>query len=315
MRILALTWPTEDKEGLMLNRRRDLLCPAIDGITDELLKLGHSVVYVNLAADCCEYEPADLGRPAWISGLPFYRWHDIRNKNFDLVWHAIKDPTPSQALPYVERVMQELDSRIPVFNSATHLQDHTKRKYLPLLAEKTVGVPILDRYSAMETEDGRLDVKKCHAPSNGAYVSLDRQAIRLHAKNSSRHSLDVDGITLKYQDNVGRIEPGLRSFFRVPFAAGRCLPGFRYFCPADILCPKSGNAVKTEPFEIDGTPAGTISAAMKELGVDIAHIEGVNIGPASVQVFDVNPFPSSYGRSLTPMSVQIAKRVTQALDL
>jgi hypothetical protein len=49
---------------------------------------------------------------------------------------------------------------------------------------------------------------------------------------------------------------------------------------------------------------------MKELGVDIAHIEGVPAG-FTVEVFDVNVFPSSHGASLQPMSQKIARRIEQ----
>jgi hypothetical protein len=94
----------------------------------------------------------------------------------------------------------------------------------------------------------------------------------------------------------------------VPYAAGQCLEGFKYWCPENILCPKSGAAVKKEPYKIGEMSAGTISACMKELGVDIAHIEGVEAG-FTCEIFDCNPFPSSAGATLQPMAAKMAKRV------
>ena len=45
LRILALTWPTFDcDKKMMINARGDLVCPAIDGLTNELIKLGAKVV-------------------------------------------------------------------------------------------------------------------------------------------------------------------------------------------------------------------------------------------------------------------------------
>ena len=87
-----------------------------------------------------------------------------------------------------------------------------------------------------------------------------------------------------------------------------------YYCPESVLCPKSGAAVTKEPFSIPDMTAGTISAAMIELGVDIAHVEGIQAG-FTVEIFDVNPFPSSHGASLQPMAAKIAKRIEQVYSI
>lgn len=308
MRILALTWPTFDNEkDLMINQRGDLLCPAIDGLTNELLKLGHQVVYVNLMAEERELSEKEWACLGFISGLPFHKWDDIRNRDFDIVWSAIKDPTPPQCLPHYVRIIEQL-SGIPIINDARKLADHTKTKYIKVLREKNVGAIILDNYE--------FDYHNCHPPSNGCYVSKDLYAIRLSNKNSQRTTLVQDGITLRYQNTAKFVgaKPGLRSFFRVPYAAGQCLEGTMYYCPEDILCPKSGAAVERVPYSIPQMTAGTVSAGMKELGVDIAHIEGVVAG-FTVEIFDVNPFPSSAGATLQPMAEKMAKRIEMVYDL
>jgi len=315
MRILAITWHTFDcEERLMINSRGDLVCPAIDGITNELLKLGHQVVYLNAF-------PKHTDCLAMISGLKYYEWEDIKNRDFDIIWHCVKDPTPKKALPYFEKIMKDIDPKIPVWNDVKHLKDHTKRKYITLMREKNVGAIILkDELKPYMNEEGKLDFqKKCFPLSQGCYVTKDYHAIRISNMNSQRiYGLFTPegGITLKYHNTskYPNAKKGMRSFFRVPYAAGKCLEGMKYYCPENILCPKSGSAVEKVPYSIPDMTAGTISASMNELGVDLAHIEGVEAG-FTVEIFDVNPFPSSHGASLQPMSVQIAKRLDQVYNV
>ena len=54
--------------------------------------------------------------------------------------------------------------------------------------------------------------------------------------------------------------------------------------------------------------------ALRELGIDLAHIEGVEAG-FTVEIFDVNPFPSSHGATLRPMSERIVKRLIQIYNI
>lgn len=316
LRILALTWTTfDDEENLMINDRSDLICPAIDGITNIFLQRGHQVVYVNLFkkhTHCLSH----------ISGLPYHRWEEVKNRNFDIIWHAIKDPTPLGAIPEVEKIMKELPENIPIWNDVKKLKDHTKRHYIQVMREKNVGAIILkDELKPFLNAEGKLDYQnKCFPPSQGCYVTKDYNAIRLSNMNSRRiHPLfsPEGGVTLKYHNTAKNslISPnGHRVFFRVPYAGGKCLEGFKYFCPPSILCPKSGAAVKKEPFYIPDMSGTTIAAAMEELGVDLAHLEGVEAG-FTVEVFDVNPFPSSAGASLTPISEAIVKRLEQVYDI
>ena len=322
MRILALTWPTTSNgKTLMLNKRKDLLCPAVDGIFDELLRIGHSVICVNVAMEIYNYNEQELQCPGFISGLPFFKWKDIKNKKFDIIYHAIQDPSPKEAVEPINNIMKELDNDIPVLNPVSHLKTHTKRKYLTELTKdfggssRRVGTFIYDEYKDFFDDKGKLDASKCFPPSNGAWLSKDKKAIRVYNTNNHKGNLNTDGITLHYRDTSNKEKKGYRSFFRVPYAVGKCLPGYMYHCPIDVLCPKSGSAKKIEHFEIESTPAGTIAAALTKIGVHVAHLEGVKIGTASVELFDVNPFPSSYGSSLTPMSKLIAKRITQVYDI
>jgi hypothetical protein len=318
MRILALTWTTEDHELPMINARGDLWCPAIDGITNELLKLGHQVVYVNLLPMKYELTAEQLKCKAFISGLPYHTWDEIKNKNFDLIWHSIKDPTPPQAIEFVEKVMAELDPKIPILNHINKLKDHNKRKYIPVLNEYGVGVKAFEEYKDWLLPDGMIDTAKCFPPSQAAYVSLDKKAIRCPLTNSQRfgHLFKEDGgITLHYRDNEGDQKEGFRTIFRVPYACGKVLDGFRYICPAEIMCPKTGSAAEVEEFSFKNGSSIKAGLAMDKLGVDLAMLEGLEIKPDRVEIFDINPFPSSEGRTLTPLAAKMAKRIEQVYDL
>jgi hypothetical protein len=157
MRIAALVWPTFDNETeLMINQRGDLLCPAIDGLTNELLKLGHQVLYVNLFQEHRGLTDREKNCIGMISGLSFHKWEYIRNRKFDLIWCAIKDPTPKQCLPYVEKVLAELQAEnpnTPILNDARKLADHTKNKYIKVMRSKNVG-------AILKTEEQVKHLKK-----------------------------------------------------------------------------------------------------------------------------------------------------------
>lgn len=202
---------------------------------------------------------------------------------------------------------------IPVLNNIEQIKTHTKRKYITKLREKGVGAIILDDYDWTDWKN------KTYPPSNNCYVSKDYYAIRLGKQNNNVGGnlfSDEFGITLRYQNTAKRpdAKPGMRSFFRVPYACGKCLEGTMYYCPESVLCPKSGAAVIKEPYSLPEMAAGSVAAAMNELGVDIAHIEGVLAG-FSVEIFDVNPFPTSYGATLYPMSQKIVKRIEQVWNI
>lgn len=314
MKVLCLTFPTfDDEKTLMINARRDLLCPAIDGIVSELLKLGHQVVCVNLATLVHNYSEQELNCPGFISGMKYVGWNEVTNKDFDLIWHAVKDPTPEIVLDKIRVVMQGLSRDIPVINNVESLKDHDKRKYLKVLCERKVGAKIADFIPAQE------DLEKANPTREGAFITKDHKFVRVWLNNSTRGDLFSDkfGITLHFVDTT-KLESsqGFRTMFRVPYAEGKCLKGFKYYCPADILCPKTGAAARLEEYEVPEGSSVQIGLAMKEIGVNLAHIEGFETnGSREVAVFDVNPFPSSSGKTLTPMSVQIAKRLEQVYDL
>jgi len=305
----------------MINQRGDLLCPAIDGLTNELLKLGHQVLYINLFSEYRELTDKEKNCIGMISGLSFHKWEYVRNRKFDLIWCAIKDPTPKQCLPYLEKVLAEVvaeNPNTPILNDARKLADHTKNKYVGVMRSKNVGAILKteEQVKHLRREDGTWDFTKFHPASQGSYVSLDYETILLSDRNSQRTTLNEQYCVLKYHNTskYPNAEPGLRTFFRVPYAAGQCMEGFKYWCPENILCPKSGAAVKKAPYSIAEMSAGTISACMKELGVDIAHIEGVEAG-FTVEIFDVNPFPSSAGETLQPMAAKMARRIDQVYCL
>ena len=316
MRILVLTWPTNQRDELMTNARGDLLCPAIDGLVDQLVTQGHTLVCVNVAADCFDFDPNELALPAWASGMQYVRWSQVQKRDFDLVWHGVKVPTPPPAVDAIGKIMQDLPPEIRVLNPVQRMKDFTKRTYLTVLQEHNVGAEILDSYPGIEDENGRFAPKKCHASCQGTFVALDKRAIRVPMHNKGLGIRNPEGgITLRYYDTAGWHEPGQRTFFRLPFAAGKALEGFRYFCPENIVAPKSGNAKRYEPFSVNYKVGRRLCISMHKLGVDIAHLEGIELKDGTVRIFDVNPFATAIGRTLTPISQRIARHITQVMDL
>lgn len=307
MRVLVLVWPADNQGRLAFDRSQGTVLLAIDRIVQELVRLGHSVTYVNAAVSGEQVRQL----VAKGSRLPLLPWSTVTERRFDGIWHAIRDPTPRAAFDAVANIMRDLSAEIPVWNSVTYLQKHSKAKYLPLLARHGIGVDLLECYPAMEDTNGVLDIGKCWAPQNAAYVSHDKQAVRVYAMNNDRSSLQRFGVTLRYIDNAGLLQPGFRTFFRIPFALGKTLPGSFYYCPEKFLTPKSGSASRVVPFNIPEPSAGKVSMVMHDLGVDIAHLEGLHDAWGRIRLFDINPFPSSSGTSLTPMSVHIARRLSE----
>lgn len=316
MRILVLTWPTNAAERLMTNARRDLLCPAADGIVAALLDDQHELVAVNAAADWLEADQAWLELPCWNSGVRLVRWSAVRNRRFDLVWHCVKVPPPAAAVEAVQQITREVVPPTRVLNPIDRMVGCGKYGYLPLLEEFHLGAQVLVGYPPMEDAAGRVDPGKCFPSCNGALVSLDKRAIRAPTHEGRLGLSDPrGGVTMRYYDTEDLREPGLRTFFRVPFAVGKALPGCLYYCPSSILAPKSGNALRWEPFELIEPVSQKVTAAMHRLGVDLAHLEGTDTRDGGVHLFDINPFPTSTGRTLSSMARAMARRITQTLAL
>ena len=282
MNILMLVWPPIE----FLNHNKTCIHLALDKIVQLLIGSGHKVQYL------CLYNHPDQHVRYCVSGLFNSSLNNIVQP--DIIWHAVPDPAPIEAIKAIHDL--PIDANY-IINNVASIIDHTKHKYLPLLADAGVGAAILSNYVWAGAVPG----------GHGTRVSLDKKAVLCYSQNNWRN-LERHNITLSYRDNSSN---GLRSFFRVPYAFGKCLTGFKYYCDASILYPKSGNAKNVQQYDIPEPYSTTIATVMGKLGVDIAHLEGLHPTPESIEIFDVNTFPSSEGSTLTPMSKEIVKRLVE----
>lgn len=289
MRLLAIVAPYQGTPPrLHLNRRGDVVMIATDRIVDYLLARGHQVVYCMATGEACP-------KPAYCSGLPLYTEHEIKNWDFDLIWHCVKDPTPPEFVEAIQRITAKVGPSRPIINDVAFLRNWTKPFYYPFFGEKELPMPVIQPESTEIVEvPGRMP-----------------QFLRLADRNNDRER--GKPIVVNYIDNIA---DGFRSFFRVPYCAGRVLPGVNYFFPADQYVTKTATAVRSEPFVVHLQVAIKIATALSEHGVGIAHVEGFSKPDGGIRgVFDVNPFPCSDGITFDPMSQRIAERLEHVYNI
>jgi hypothetical protein len=289
MRILAIVAPyAGTPQAIHLNARGDIVMIAPDRIVDYLLERGHQVVYCLVTGEECP-------RLACCSGLPLYTESDIKNWEFDLIWHCVKDPTPSQFVPEIRRITARVPRSVPIINNTEFVQHWTKPYYYAAFAAKEIRVPkILPEGTPVATAPGKPP-----------------RALRVSDRNNDRER--GKELTVEFIDNV---KDGSRSFFRVPYCAGKVLPGTRYIFPADAYVAKTGGAIYREPYRVPLQFAIKVATVLTECGIGIAHIEGFPRHDGGVAaVFDVNPFPLSDGATFDPMSKLIAQRLEHVYSI
>jgi hypothetical protein len=287
--MLAIVAPYCGKPPVFhLNRRGDVVMIAPDRIVDFLLAQGHQVVYCNAVGEVCD-------KPACCSGLPIHTESDIRDWHFDVVWHCVKDPTPPDLIEPIQRLTAKVPAKVPIINDVSFLRHWTKPYYYAGLREKEVPTPVI------------------HPDSTPTKVQPGQRPTFLQLSDRNNDRETGKPVVVEFIDNVS---DDLRTFFRVPYATGRVLPGTRYFVPRDQFIAKTGMAVRREPYVMPLQTAMKVAAALGERGVGVAHLEGFSKPDDAVRaIFDVNPFPCSDGVTFDPMSMLIAQRFVHVYNL
>jgi uncharacterized protein YkvS len=282
MRILNLVWPYQGT-NLHTNHSGMYVMLAPDQISSCLAKLGHQVVYCNVADD-------KIRQVTHCSNLPIYNACDISNWSFDLVWHCIKDPTPSNITGNVIELTNRVTGCRRVLNNISVLKDWTKPMYYRLLNDG------FRRY---------VNDRNLITPMVKDAVTSDTD-MTIPDRNNDR-DLNSRRIIVEYVDNI---VDGKREFFRMPYCRGKFLKGCLYRCGVNKKMPKTGDADERVEFELTGSVAGIMSNVLMEAGLDMAHVEGFSNKDSGLnRIFDINPFPCSDGKTFNPMSYQIAKRL------
>ncbi len=300
-RLLVMCFPTWGRKNELHRNSTDewtVLAP------DEMIRLlrerGHAVDVVSLMD-----EPIEL--PLMRSRLKPLTLHQVDFDDYDAFWHMFRDPTQPEVLAQLEAADFAASGR-PVINDVARFRDLTKWKYLPLLAELGIGPRICAELPADYRASAAWQTSK-----HSARVSKDRKYIQLYATNNNRGDYKdrraIEKITVEYIDNL---ESGVRSFFRIGFSLGRVCDGWLYCHDDSEEILKSGMCKHRTPFSLPKEYHGPIIQAMQQLGVDVAHIEGL-FKRDKLYVFDINPYPTAHGGTLTRVTEAIVDVIEEEL--
>jgi hypothetical protein len=302
-RLLVICFPTWGKENelhLDSSGRSVVLAP------DEMTRLLETK---NIAVDVASLDGVSTDKPLMRSGKPVRRLAEIVVEDYDAYWHMFRDPTQPEVLTRLDELRLDYGGG-RVINDVRFLKDHHKWRYLPVLAKHGIGPRVFTEYDHRNTMD-----ENWSTPSYGASVAKikGRRIICTSAFNNNRGDYpqrrSQEQIFVEYLDNAAS---GVRSFFRVGFSMGRVTSGWLYCSDETVLTQKSGSCKHQIPFQIPDRYHGVIAECMRELGVDVCHLEGLFI-KERLFVFDVNPYPTAHGSTLTPISEEVCRCIAEAI--
>lgn len=250
-----------------------------------LLARGHRVEVVNLA-------PQHTDKPLMRSKLTMKRREEVEPSQFDLGWHMFRDPIQPEVAALAPLFATDFLPHRTV-NHLVRLCEHYKHHYLPILHKHGVGPQVIGfEHQSMEWSPEEWSTS----------FSADGKFVRVYDYNNNRG----DYPTREKQSRVvveflNGVIGDRRYFFRVGYAAGKVLPGWIYSSLATKVIQKSGTCDQKQPHSIPTQFHAPLVAAFTEMGVDAAHIEGTYVD-GQVKIFDVNPYPTSYGKTLKDIS-------------
>ncbi len=283
--LLVYCYPTYGAE-LHVDSKNAFVVLAPDEVPAIVLARGHRVEVVNLC-------PHRTTLPLMRSKLVMKQLDEVRPEEFDLGWHMFRDPIQ----PEVEALGPSIDAHFPVnrtINHLSNLRQHYKHIYLPTLARHGVGATVRTDLDPKTIEWG-LEEWSTSVSLCGKYVKVyDYNNNRGNYPERERRSHIV-------VDYLNGVIGDRRYFFRVGYAAGKLLPGWIYSSLATKLIQKSGTCDQKVPHTVPTQFHAPLIAAFREMGVDAAHIEGTYVD-GQVKIFDVNPYPTSYGKTLHDIS-------------
>ena len=287
MKILSICLPTFNGEAHYDIKNAHFFL-ATDELNRLLISLGANVDVVSF------YQPVD--KPLMNSKLNMLSPGEVNPNNYDLIIHMFRDPTP----PIVLLKLQELgwnNLNVRILNNAFLLSNHTKKSYMKILCNHNLGI--------RSYELSELPKLKWESSIFDASIDTTHKYIKVNARNNDR--MFNDYVISDYIDNnSGQI----RSFFRVGYCLGRCCSGWLHMTTADNFILKSGNTRHHVPFMMPTIDSNRVVAAMAELNIDFAHIEGC-YKHDELYIFDINTHPNSAGNTLTRISSEIATRILE----
>jgi hypothetical protein len=292
MRMLFFCYPYYKKK-LHLNHTNQHLVFATDELARLLVERGHHVDIVSFA----EQVPQTFMR----SKLKGKRLDEVELDKYDMYYHAFRDPTMPEILEVMDRkgLLRWDYGKKKVLNHINNLRNHHKWNYLPILYMNGVGAKV---YNDMSYDDAEWGIF-----SYGSVVSKCKKYIRTCAYNNNReeYSDRKNAIFTEYIDNASA---GIRSFFRMGFSMGKCCSGWWYAGPESMDTQKGGSCKHKIPFTLPPRYSQIMNRVMNDLGIDLCHFEGMFVGE-KMYIFDINPYPVSYGETLTIISEEIVDNI------
>lgn len=270
---------------------------APDEIVKNLLNLGVRTIVVNVVDD--KQTPIPLMR----SGLTMTSRDKIDITKFDAVWHMFRDPTQPEVAALAAAAPDLFFPKDkPIINSIKSLDRMYKSQYIPILEKHGIGPKIM-------VEPPGTQWGPCN---HSAQVSLDRKLVKTANYNNNRgdypqREKDMGTIVVEFLDSAVN---GQRSFFRVGYSMGKVLPGWMYTSSDDQVVQKTGTCKIRTPHEVPTEHHAVIKRAMDEIGIDLCHIEGLYVNGA-LKLFDINPYPTTYGTTLKPISDAMAEQIVK----
>jgi hypothetical protein len=281
MRLLSICYPTFGAgTRLHLNSRGDGIVLATDQFHVALKGLGWECDAASLI------DPAGL--PLAVSRMPLMDISEIDWGRYDAVWHMMRDPTQPEVMALLDKLPGHT---IPTINPAANLRWHNKFRYYPILFDCGIGPRLMNKTGSLATM------------VHGNLVCQADGWIETNAYNNNRGDYPdrkPDRITAAFIDNAS---DGRRSIVRAGWAMGYPVSGFRYH--SEDAAFRTGRAVRVDPYEIPEAAITPLRAAFQLMGIDVCHFDAIPVGEW-LYVVDVNPFPTSNGTTLTPITERLA---------
>lgn len=290
--LLVFCYPTYSR-ALHIDSKGLYVVLAPDEVPAHFMRLGHRVEFVNLS-------PFDTDKPLMRSKAIMKRLADVDPTTFDLCWHMFRDPLEEEIKPLLPSFVHLFDASRTI-NPAWLLLNHFKREYLPILHRNGIGpqvFPEMDHHAmTWGTTEWSVAVSSC-----GKFI-------RVYDYNNNRGDYPErekrSQLVVEYLDAA---KDGQRSFFRCGYAAGRVLPGTLYTGDSSRTVQKSGTCKIKVPHLVPERFHAAITKSFDDMGIGACHFEGLYVGD-ELRVFDVNPYPTSYGSTLQPMSEAMAEAI------
>ena len=294
-KLLVLCFPTYGKNNdIHLNSKANHVVLAPDEFNKYFSKYMLDFDVVSLTDKKLDFSLMD-------SGIVPKSLEEINVNDYKFVWHMFRDPTQPEVLEKIKDI--DFSNNI-IINNVNSIKSLFKENYYGVLGKYDLAPKVFDL--------DHTKIKWNHQ-NFGTLLSEDKKYICSYSYNNNRGDY-VERETKKkfiaeYIDNTD--ENGNRSFFRIGYAYGKFSFGWMYYGTEYSL--KSGNCKIKKQFNLDPIVQEKVTAAMKEIGVDVCHVEGL-FKDNKAYIFDINPYPTASGNTLSAITEELSKIIIERIN-